>query len=78
MAAQPDGFRIGNEELAEAIIEAKALAAVAEVADDNLDEDDGDIEDGDDLMDDEKEIAVDLPEEMTFRPDDDIPPYESD
>ena len=30
------------------------------------------------MMDDDEEIAVDLPEEMTFGPDDDISPYESD
>ena len=62
-----------GEELAEAIVEAEALVAAAEIANDDLDEDDEDIEDDDD-----KKIAADLPEEMTFGLDDDIPPYESD
>ena len=72
MAVQPDGFVIGEDKLEKAIVEAEALAAVAKIADDDLDEDD------DDLMDDDEEIAADLPEEMTFGPDDDILPYESD
>ena len=72
MAAQPE------EELADAIVEAEALAAIVEVADDNLDEDDEDIEGGDDLMADDEEIAADLPDEMTYKLDDDIPPYKSD
>ena len=36
------------------------------------------IEDDEALLDDDEEIAADLPEEMTFGPDDDILPYESD
>ena len=82
MAAQPSGFEIGDEELAEAIVEAEALVAAAEATDDELDEDededDEDIEDDEALLDDDEEIAADLPEKMTFGPDDDIPPYESD
>ena len=34
MAAQPDGFEIREEEFAKAIVEAEALVAAAEVADD--------------------------------------------
>ena len=74
---------IGEEELAEAIIEAQVLAAAAEIAEDDLD-DDKDIGDDDDLMgdndvmDDDEEIAADPPEEMTFGPDDDVLPCESD
>ena len=75
---QPDGFVIGEEELAEAIVEAEALAAAAEIAEDNLDEDDEDIEDNEDWMDDDEEIAANLPEVMTFEPDDDILPCKSD
>ena len=75
MAAQPGGVQIGEEELAEAIVKAEALVAVA---DDELDDDDEDIEDDEALMDDDEEIAADLPEEMIFGPDDDIPPYEFD
>ena len=61
----------------QAIIEAKALVATDETAYDNLDEDDGDIEDDDDIMDDNEKLVVDFLEEMTFGPDDDIPPYKS-
>ena len=68
---------IGKEELAEAIVEAQALVAAVEIAEDDLD-DDKDIGDDDDAMDDDKEIAADPPEEMTFGPNDDILPYESD
>ena len=78
MASQPGGFVIGEEELAEAIVEAQALAAATKIAEDDLDDDDEDIRDDDDLMDDDEEIAADPPEEMTFGPDDDILPYESD
>ena len=83
MAAQPEGFVIGEEEIAEAIVEAQALAAAAEIAEDDLDDDedigdDGDLMGDDDVMDDDKEIAADPPEEMTFRPDDDVLPCESD
>ena len=78
MAAQPDGFVIGDEQLAETIVEVEAFAAATKIAEDDLDEDHEDIEDDDDLMDDDEEIAADLPEEMNFRPDDDVPPYESD
>ena len=83
IAAQPEGFVIGNEELAVAIVEAQTLANASEIAEDDLDDDkdmgdDDDLMDGDDLMDDNDEIAADLPKEMTFGPDDDIPPYESD
>ena len=65
---------IWDEELAGAIVEAEALAAAVEIAYDDLDKDDKDIENDDDLMEDEKEIAVDLPEEwllglmMIFHP----------
>ena len=45
---------------------------------DDLMDDDEDIGDGDNLMDDDEDIVVDVLEEMTFGPDDDIPPYESD
>ena len=76
MVAQTDGFMIGEEELAEAIVEAQALVATAEIAEDGLD-DEEDVGDDDDMMDDDEEIAVDPPEEMTFGPDDDTPPYES-
>ena len=76
MATQPDGFVIGEEELAKAIIEVKAHVTTIEVVDDNLDEDVENIEDGENLMDDDDEIVANLPEEMTFGPDDDIPPYE--
>ena len=78
MVAQPDGFEIGEEELVEAILEPDALIAVAEAADDELDEDDEDIEDGDELMNDDEEIAANLHEKMTFGPDDGISPYDSD
>ena len=82
MAAQSSGFEIGDEELAEAIVEAEALVAAAEAADDELDEDaveeDEEIEDNEALPDDDEEIAADLPEELSFGPDDDVPPYESD
>ena len=78
MAAQPDGFMIGEEELAEAILEAEALTAVVKMAEDDPNEDDEDIDDDDDMMDDDEDIAADLPVEMTFGLDDDIPPYESD
>ena len=72
MAAQPDGFEIGEEELAKAIVVAEALVVAAEVVGDELDEDDEDIED------DDGEIAADLPEKMIFGSDDDIQPYKSD
>ena len=78
MAAQPDSFVIGEEELVESIVEAVALATATGVADHDLNEADEDIEGGEDLMDDDEDIAVDLPDEMTFGHDDDIPPYESD
>ena len=68
----------GDEELVEAIVEAEALVAAVEAADDELDEDGEDIEDDDDLMDDDEEIAADLYEEMTFGPNDGILPYEFD
>ena len=51
--------------------------ALVAATDDELDDDDEDIEDDEALMDDDKEIAANLPEEMIFGPDDDIPPYES-
>ena len=78
MAAQPDGFVIGEEELAEAIVEAEALVVVAKVANDELNEDDEHIEGDDDLMDDNEEMVADLLEKMIFGSDDDVPPYESD
>ena len=78
MAAQPGGFEIGDEELAEAIAIPEALVATTEATDDELDEDDEDIKDDDALMDYDVEIAADLPEEMIFGSDDGIPPYESD
>ena len=91
MATQLDGFVIGEKELVEAIAMAEALVAtveavddeidddivVAEATDDELDKDDEDIDGDDALMDDNEEIAADLPEEMIFGSDDDIPPYES-
>ena len=52
--AQPDNVDIGADELAEAMIQAQALATDDEVADDEIDEvgdDDEDLEDMDDLMD---------------------------
>ena len=85
MAAQPDDVNIGADGIVEAMIQAQALAADDEAADDELDEiggDDEDLDDEDDLMgewiDDDEEIAAVLPDEMTFGPDDDIPPYASD
>ena len=46
-----------------------------------IEDDDEGLEDVDDLMDewidDDEEIATDLPEEMIFGSDDDIPPYVS-
>ena len=78
MAAQPNGLVTGDDELAEAIVEAEALVATTKIAEDDLGGDDEDVEGYDGLMDDDEEIAADLPEEMTFEPDDDIPPYESD
>ena len=68
---------IGEEELAEAIKEEQTLAAAAEIAEDDLD-DDEDIGEDDDVMDDDEEITADPLEEMTFGPDDDVPPCESD
>ena len=74
MVVPPDGFVVGEEELAEAIVEAEMLTVIAKVADDDLDEGDGDIEFDGDLMDDDEEIATNLPEEMllgltiTFHP----------
>ena len=73
MAAQPDDVDIGVDGIAEAMIQAQALVADDEAADDELDE----IGDDDKDLDDE-EIAAVLPDEMTFGPDDDIPPYASD
>ena len=46
MASQPNGFMVGDEELAQAIADVEALVATVKVANDNLDEDDEDIEDG--------------------------------
>ena len=70
MAAQPDYFDIGADELVEAMIQAQALAVDAEAANDELDEvgdNDEDLEDVGDLMDewidDDEEIAADLPGE---------------
>ena len=77
MAAQPNGFVIGEGELVEAIVEAATLSTAAKIAEDDLGEDDEDVGEDIDQMDDDDEIAVDLPEEMTCEPDDDIPPYES-
>ena len=73
MATQPKGFVIGEDELAEAIVEAQALTAVVEIAEDGLDDDedirdDDDLMDDDDVMDEDREIAADPPEEMTFGP----------
>ena len=68
---------IGEKELAKAMVEATAIPAVAEIAEDELDNDE-DVRDDDDVMDDNEEIATDPPEEMTFRSDDDVSPYESD
>ena len=83
MATQPDNFVIREKQLVEAIVEVQALVAAVEIAEDDLD-DDEDIGDDDDLMgddyvmDDDEEIAADPLEEMTFGPDDDVPPCESD
>ena len=69
MAVQSDGFVIREGDLFEAIAKTEALTAIDEAVDEDLDEEDGDVEDGDDLMDDDEEIV--------FGPDDDIPPFES-
>ena len=69
---------IDEEELVKAIVKAAALAVVAKIAEDDLGKDDKDVEDNEDWMVDGEEIAADLPEEMTFGPDDDFLPYESD
>ena len=53
MAAQPDDFDIGVDELAEAMIQAQALVVDVEAADDEIDEvgdDDEDLEDVGDLI----------------------------
>ena len=85
MASQPEGFEIREEELVKAIVVAEAFVAIVETIDDELEEDiavteaaddelDEDDEDDDALMDDDEEIATDLPEEiflgpmMTFHP----------
>ena len=77
MVAQPDGFIIGKKELVEAIAKAAVLAAAVEG--DIEDDVDDDVEDDDFIiladLDDELEV---IPYEMTFGPDDVIPPYEFD
>ena len=88
MVAQPDGFVIGEEELVEAIVEAKALAVAVEAVahdivegiDDVVDDEDEDDDGGMILadMDEDEEIAIDVPEKIIFGPDDGIPPYEFD
>ena len=77
---------IGDKELVEAVVEVEVLVIVVEVTTDDIENDIDDMvydEDNDNSiiladMDEDEEIAGDLPKETTFGPEAGIPFYESD
>ena len=85
MAAQPGCFIIGEVELDESIVEVASLTAAVEATEGDIDNyAENDVEDNvkdDDIIILENlndEIEELIPDEMTFRSDDEIPPYKSD